>query len=113
MRPRPCSPRSGRRSWGSTGSNPGQLLRSRGDSVIGIQIVARATARGLAFSPEQLFEHQTIAELAAGMSAAQASETAAPPPAEIAFPPLDGGDLADGLPDSELDKIFSQLKGLP
>jgi acyl transferase domain-containing protein len=84
-----------------------------GDSVIGIQIVARGTARGLAFSPEQLFEHQTIAELAAWMSAAQGSETAAAPPAEIAFPPLDGGDLADDLSDSELDKIFSQLKGVP
>jgi acyl transferase domain-containing protein len=90
-----------------------------GDSVIGIQIVARATARGLAFSPEQLFEHQTIAELAAGLAAgiaaAQGAQTAAAPPEseETAFPPLDGGGLADDLPDSELDKIFSQLKGIP
>ena len=88
-----------------------------GDSIIGIQIVARATARGLPLSPEQLFELQTIADLAAGIAAGiaatQGSGTAAAPPAETAFPPLDGGDLADDLPDSELDKIFSQLKGIP
>ena len=77
-----------------------------GDSVIGIQIVARATTRGLPFSPEQLFEHQTIAELAAWLDAAPA----ATPIPEIEIPPAE---FADDLSAAELDKIFSQLKGLP
>ncbi|MGH7999038.1 MAG: amino acid adenylation domain-containing protein, partial [Brasilonema sp.] len=36
-----------------------------GDSIISIQIVARANQAGLQLTPKQLFEHQTIAELAA------------------------------------------------
>ena len=36
-----------------------------GDSILGTLILARATRAGLRLSPVQLFEHQTIAELAA------------------------------------------------
>jgi amino acid adenylation domain-containing protein len=36
-----------------------------GDSILGTLILARATRAGLKLSPVQLFEHQTIAELAA------------------------------------------------
>ncbi|MHC5777988.1 amino acid adenylation domain-containing protein, partial [Nostoc sp.] len=36
-----------------------------GDSIISIQIVARANQAGLQLTPKQLFAHQTIAELAA------------------------------------------------
>ncbi len=36
-----------------------------GDSILTIQVIARAREAGLRFSPRQLFEHQTIAELAA------------------------------------------------
>ena len=36
-----------------------------GDSIISIQIIARARQAGLRFEPQQLFEYQTIAELAA------------------------------------------------
>ncbi len=36
-----------------------------GDSIIGIQITARANQAGLKLTPKQLFGHQTIAELAA------------------------------------------------
>ena len=36
-----------------------------GDSIMGIQIITRANEEGLAITPQQLFEHQTIAELAA------------------------------------------------
>ncbi|MFV1966025.1 MAG: amino acid adenylation domain-containing protein, partial [Pirellulaceae bacterium] len=36
-----------------------------GDSILGIQVVARAKAQGLVCSPLQLFQFQTIAELAA------------------------------------------------
>ena len=35
-----------------------------GDSVLSIQIVAKANQRGLSFRPRDLFQHQTIAELA-------------------------------------------------
>ena len=36
-----------------------------GDSILSIQIIARANQAGLKLSPRQLFQHQTIAELAA------------------------------------------------
>ncbi|HET9362164.1 MAG TPA: amino acid adenylation domain-containing protein [Vicinamibacterales bacterium] len=36
-----------------------------GDSILAIQIVARANEAGLRLTPRQIFEHQTIAELAA------------------------------------------------
>ncbi len=36
-----------------------------GDSILSIQIVARARRAGLFFEPREIFEHQTIAELAA------------------------------------------------
>lgn len=35
-----------------------------GDSILSIQMVARANQAGLRFTPKQVFEHQTIAELA-------------------------------------------------
>jgi amino acid adenylation domain-containing protein/non-ribosomal peptide synthase protein (TIGR01720 family) len=35
-----------------------------GDSILGIQMVARANQAGLHLTPKQLFQHQTIAELA-------------------------------------------------
>src|SRR5579864_2890291 len=35
-----------------------------GDSIVGIQIVARARQGGLELTPKQLFQHQTVAELA-------------------------------------------------
>ncbi|HEX4496272.1 MAG TPA: SDR family NAD(P)-dependent oxidoreductase [Thermoanaerobaculia bacterium] len=82
-----------------------------GDSVIGIQIVARSTARGLPFSPEQLFEHQTIAELAKWLDAARGGETDAPPAGFDALS-FDDGPIADDLSSTELDKVFSQLEGL-
>ncbi|WP_280365356.1 non-ribosomal peptide synthetase [Nocardia wallacei] len=36
-----------------------------GDSIMSIQLVARAKARGLVFSPRDVFEHKTVAALAA------------------------------------------------
>ena len=40
-----------------------------GDSIRAIQVVARAGQAGLRFTPRQLFQHQTIAELAASLEA--------------------------------------------
>ncbi|WP_447980434.1 amino acid adenylation domain-containing protein [Candidatus Nitrospira bockiana] len=36
-----------------------------GDSILGLQVIARAKQAGLVLTPRQLFQHQTIAELAA------------------------------------------------
>jgi non-ribosomal peptide synthase protein (TIGR01720 family) len=36
-----------------------------GDSILSLQIIARANVAGLSLTPQQLFQHQTIAELAA------------------------------------------------
>jgi amino acid adenylation domain-containing protein/non-ribosomal peptide synthase protein (TIGR01720 family) len=46
-----------------------------GDSISSIQVIARARQRGLAISPRQIFQHQTIASLAA--AAGSAPDTAA------------------------------------
>jgi len=40
-----------------------------GDSILTIQIIARTTQAGLSLTPKQLFQHQTIAELAAILDA--------------------------------------------
>ncbi|HEY0079208.1 MAG TPA: SDR family NAD(P)-dependent oxidoreductase [Pyrinomonadaceae bacterium] len=42
-----------------------------GDSVLSIQIIARANKAGLKLTPQQIFHHQTIAELAAVATTAQ------------------------------------------
>jgi aryl carrier-like protein len=78
-----------------------------GDSIIGLQIVARASAAGLQLTADQLFGHQTIAELASLLSEPAAPEAPGLVPAAEAAP-LVGFD-AD-LSSDELDKIFSQLE---
>ena len=45
-----------------------------GDSILSIQAIARANKAGLRLTPKQLFEHQTIAELAAVASTIQITE---------------------------------------
>jgi|CXWL01.1.fsa_nt_gi acyl transferase domain-containing protein len=39
-----------------------------GDSILGIQVIARAAKASITLAPEQLFEHQTVAELAAAVA---------------------------------------------
>ena len=46
-----------------------------GDSILSIQVVARANEAGLPLTPQDLFRHQTVAELAAASVAAGASAT--------------------------------------
>jgi len=48
-----------------------------GDSIVSIQMIARAKRAGYLFSPRQLFEHQTIAELAPEAKLADAPRTLA------------------------------------
>ncbi len=45
-----------------------------GDSIISIQIVARAAQAGLHITPKQVFQHRTVAELAAAAGAAPAAQ---------------------------------------
>ena len=42
-----------------------------GDSILSIQVVARATRRGLHLTTRQMFDHQTVADLAAHLQAAR------------------------------------------
>ncbi|HEX6899308.1 MAG TPA: SDR family NAD(P)-dependent oxidoreductase [Thermoanaerobaculia bacterium] len=77
-----------------------------GDSVMGIQLVARASARGLQFSPEQLFEHQTIGNLARWLDARSAEEQVAPAEAVEDFGADDFADISS----DDLDKILSKVK---
>jgi amino acid adenylation domain-containing protein/non-ribosomal peptide synthase protein (TIGR01720 family)/FkbM family methyltransferase len=48
------------------------FFRLGGDSIQSIQIVARANAVGMHLTPRQMFEHQTVAELAAAAGSAPA-----------------------------------------
>ncbi|HTN91087.1 MAG TPA: amino acid adenylation domain-containing protein, partial [Sorangium sp.] len=53
-----------------------------GDSIMSLQIIARANREGLHLSPKQIFEHRTIAALAGDLAEAPAApEPPAPPPA--------------------------------
>jgi amino acid adenylation domain-containing protein/non-ribosomal peptide synthase protein (TIGR01720 family) len=45
-----------------------------GDSILSIQIVAKANQAGIRLTPQQMFQHQTIAELAAVAGTIQAME---------------------------------------
>jgi phthiocerol/phenolphthiocerol synthesis type-I polyketide synthase E len=60
-----------------------------GDSVLGIQVVARAHRLGLQISPAQLFEYQTIAQLAGVL---QAGASPAGPAAAPEAVPSEGGE---------------------
>ncbi len=81
-----------------------------GDSVVGVQLIARANEAGFELSPEQLFEHQTVAELAllgGGEAAQSAGEAAAEVPAASAESLED--DLAEiGLSAVELAKALGR-----
>ncbi len=83
-----------------------------GDSVLGVQMISRCIEAGLRLSPEQLFEHQSIAELAVALGEAAPAAEAAEARAmedEAAAPDLAGA----GLSADELDQVFSSLEQLP
>jgi len=82
-----------------------------GDSILSVRVVARAKQAGLSLAPRHIFEHQTVAELAAvlesatgegtvtdlGWSAAAGRSTAGPPTPAQDW--LGGGLQADGIED--------------
>ena len=89
-----------------------------GDSILGIQLIARATDAGLQLSPDQLFEHQTVAELAKVL---EGGEAVAATPLPVLFPeqsPLGGGALTPAdfpeadLSPEDLEKLFGKLEGV-
>ncbi|MEU0005141.1 non-ribosomal peptide synthase/polyketide synthase [Streptomyces sp. NPDC006314] len=75
-----------------------------GDSILSIQIVARARQAGLTLTTKDVFRHQTVAELAlrVGEATARPAVTGGLPPAEAPLTPiqhwyLDGRDTARSL----------------
>jgi aryl carrier-like protein len=74
-----------------------------GDSIISLQVVARARQAGLKLSARDLFQHRTIANLARiarPATAADAVQVASPSPATFALM---------NLSPEELDRITSSL----
>ncbi|MFY1652861.1 non-ribosomal peptide synthetase [Solwaraspora sp. WMMB762] len=95
-----------------------------GDSILAIQVVARAQEAGVGLSPLDLFEQPTVAQLAEIASvAAPAPESAAaaepePEPAAAAPEPAEGlapsgsdFPLARGVDQSQLDALISRISG--
>jgi aryl carrier-like protein len=86
-----------------------------GDSVVGIQIVAQSAGRGVQISPEQLFEHQTVAALARALGAASPADgpEASTIPAAAAPEALTPTDFPEaGLSQESLDRLFSRVRDL-
>jgi non-ribosomal peptide synthase protein (TIGR01720 family) len=72
-----------------------------GDSIQSIQIVARATQAGLRLSPKQMFQHQTIAELALVAEATGASKDAqGPVTGEVPLTPIQHWFVEQAIPDA-------------
>ena len=81
-----------------------------GDSIISIKWAAAATARGSALTPAMVFEHLTIGELAAAVTAAgDTSSTAAGDPAapDRTYAPMS----ASGLSDDTLARLTATWPG--
>jgi amino acid adenylation domain-containing protein/non-ribosomal peptide synthase protein (TIGR01720 family) len=99
-----------------------------GDSILSIQVVARAGQRGLRLTPRQVFEHQTIAELAevAGSGPAGQAEQG-PVTGPVPLTPIQRGFFGRNIPrpghynqsillkvpdDSTPDRLFSAFRHL-
>jgi non-ribosomal peptide synthase protein (TIGR01720 family) len=71
-----------------------------GDSILSIQIVARAGEHGLKITPKQIFEEKTLGRLAAAAEkTGDRSETKDEPPGEIPLTPIQVWFFERGLPD--------------
>ncbi|MEV5687360.1 amino acid adenylation domain-containing protein [Streptomyces sp. NPDC052164] len=77
------------------------FFRRGGDSIVSIQLVSRARAEGLRFTPQDVFAHRTVRAIAA---------IAAPEPAEAATPgPAAGSEWdMDLVSQDELDQFESK-----
>jgi amino acid adenylation domain-containing protein len=80
-----------------------------GDSILAVQVVARARQAGMAFTAMQLFQHSTVAALAALCSPAELPAAAGAPAAATT-----AVDLSQvRLDERQLAAILSQLEGGP
>ncbi|WP_438016720.1 amino acid adenylation domain-containing protein [Sorangium sp. So ce315] len=59
-----------------------------GDSILALQVVSRARAAGLTLTPRQIFQHQTIADLAAAAASAPAPVAATPAAGDAPLTPI-------------------------
>jgi mycobactin peptide synthetase MbtE len=69
-----------------------------GDSILSVQLAARARAAGLAINPRMVFENPTVAQLAAALDALDAAAASTEPPAEPAvnsFAPMSTSGLSE------------------
>lgn len=91
------------------------------DSVVGIQVVSHAKGRGLSIKPNQLFKHQTIAELAEVVGAAAGGNANTLPMTHTALQslPLSTGKVAEqwswlslSSPEINQDQLISRLDHL-
>jgi amino acid adenylation domain-containing protein len=86
-----------------------------GDSVLGIRMTARAGRAGVHFSLRHLFQHQTIAALAAAAVIGPLAEVLAAAPPLPSRPATDGGAFspadfpAAGLTQEGLDEVLAEL----
>jgi mycobactin peptide synthetase MbtE len=78
-----------------------------GDSVISIQWSARAAAEGLPLAPQQIFDHYSIAELAAAVDEEQTRSSTQDPGADQA-----GSDSAARHADDQADAAPMSASGL-
>ena len=84
-----------------------------GDSIQSIRIVAKANQAGLQLTPKQMFEHQTIAELAAVAGIAQIETSRSPATPDDPSPVTKGSAPADfpgaNLNRKDLDQLLAQI----
>jgi mycobactin peptide synthetase MbtE len=84
-----------------------------GDSILSVQLAARARAAGLAINPRMIFENSTVQQLAAALDALDEDAAAleqAPGPADTGFEPMS----ASGLSDADLaavTRLWSTSRG--
>jgi hypothetical protein len=83
-----------------------------GDSIMSMQIIAKANLAGLRFTPRQILQHQTLAELAAVADMAPAMHT--PQGSTTGQSPTAGGDTCSDFPlaqlgESQLEQAFGEI----
>jgi acyl transferase domain-containing protein len=82
-----------------------------GDSILGLQVVARAREAGFDLAPGQIFEHQTIARLTAALGGAPGAGNAPAAEAPPAAPEPGGFSLA-GMDEAGLGRLFAQIAAI-
>ncbi len=89
--------------------NHDPFIELGGDSILNIQIVSRAKGSGLIFTPQDLFEHQTIAALAAVVNAATLVEPTSPVPLPTTEGLTPERFPEAGIDQAELDELLERF----